>query len=102
MSDLAKYFYQLTKHYDAYKIKRFKPSKRYALMVLFLTESKKVFMDYLIQLHDQYISNVCRECRNAHLKNLKLYKHKNERAIDKIERFIDFILVQEDDTQCIG
>lgn len=95
--DLAKHLYQLTKHYDAYKIKRFKPAKRYALMVLFLDESKKVFMDYLIQLHDQYISNICRECRNTHLKNLKLYKHKNERAIDKIERFIDFVLAQEDD-----
>lgn len=96
-SDLARYFYQLAKHYDAYQIKRFKPSKRYALMVLFLAESKKVLMDYLIQLHDQYISNICRECRNAHLKTLKLYKNKNERAIDKIERFIDFILAQEDD-----
>ncbi|WP_242604772.1 Tn3 family transposase [Legionella busanensis] len=95
--DLVKHLYQLAKHYDAYKIRRFKPPKRYALMVLFLAESKKVLMDYLIQLHDQYISNVCRECRNTHLKNLKLYKHKNERAIDKIERFIDFILVQEDD-----
>ncbi|STX81622.1 transposase [Legionella busanensis] len=95
--ELVKHLYQLAKHYDAYKIRRFKPPKRYALMVLFLAESKKVLMDYLIQLHDQYISNVCRECRNTHHKNLKLYKHKNERAIDKIERFIDFILVQEDD-----
>jgi hypothetical protein len=95
--DLAKHLYQLTKHYDAYKIKRFKSPKRYALMVLFLDESKKVLMDYLIQPHDQYISNICRECRNTHLKNMKLYKHKNERAIDKIERFIDFVLAQEDD-----
>lgn len=47
-------------------------------------------MDYLIQLHDQYISNIYREYQNAHLKNLKLYKHKNERAINNIERFIDF------------
>lgn len=90
--DLAQHLYQLAKHYDAYKIKRFKPPKHYALLLLFLDESKKVIMDYLIQLHDQYISNVCRECRNTHLKNLKLYKHKNERAIDKIERFIDFVL----------
>ena len=59
--DLAQYLYQLAKHYDAYKIKRFKPPKRYSLMLLFLDESKKILMDYLIQLHDQYISNVCRE-----------------------------------------
>ena len=96
-SDLAKHLYQLTKHYDAYRVRRFKPAKRYALMILFLYESKKVILDYLIQLHDQHISNVCRECRNSHMKNLKFYKHKNERAIDKIECFIDFVLAQEDD-----
>ena len=50
-------------------------------------------------MHDQYISNICRECRNDHAKILKLYKHKNERAIDKIERFVDFILAQEDEQQ---
>lgn len=95
--ELAKHLYQLTKHYDAYRIRRFKPAKRYALMVLFLDESKKVIMDYLIQLHDQHISNVCRECRNAHMKILKLYKNKNERAIEKIECFIDFVLAQKND-----
>jgi len=95
--ELTQHLYQLTKYYDAFRIKRFKRPKRYSLMVVFLNESKKVLMDYLIQLHDQYISNVCRECRNAHVKNLKLYKQKNERAIDKIERFVDFVLAQKED-----
>jgi TnpA family transposase len=95
--DLVRHIYQLAKHYDAYKIKRFKPAKRYSFMILFLNESQKVIIDYLVQLHDQYISNVCRECRNANMNNLKLYKQKNERAIDRIERFIDFVLAQEED-----
>lgn len=94
--ELVQHLYQLMKYYDAFRVRRFKPPKRYSLMLLFLSESKKVIMDYLIQLHDQYISNVCRECRNAHIKNLKLYKQKNERAIDRIERFIDFVLAQEE------
>lgn len=93
---LSRYFYQLARYYNAYKIKRFKPTKRYAFMVLFLHESKKVLMDYLIQLHDQYISNICRECRNLHMNKLKLYKQKNERAIDKIELFVDSVLTQDD------
>jgi TnpA family transposase len=95
--DFSRYVYQLARHYDAYKMKRFRPTKRYALMVIFLNESQKAIIDYLIQLHDQYISNICRECRNDHLKKLRLYKQKNERAIDKIERFIDFVLDLEDD-----
>lgn len=95
-AELAQHLYQLMKYYDAFRVRRFKPPKRYSLMLLFLNESKKVLMDYLIQLHDQYISNVCRECHNAHAKILKLYKQKNERAIDKIERFVDFVLAQEE------
>ncbi|MBA8666544.1 DUF4158 domain-containing protein [Holosporaceae bacterium 'Namur'] len=77
---LAKHLYQTCRYYDAWKIKRFKPSKRYTLIVVFLYESQKVMMDYLIQLHDQYISNMCRACKNAHLKALKLYKRKNEKV----------------------
>jgi len=96
-AELSKYLYQLTRYYNAYQMKRFKPAKRYSLMVLFLNESKKVVIDYLVQLHDQYISNICRECQNAHQKQLKLYKQKNERAIDKIELFVDFILAQKED-----
>ena len=95
--DLAKHLYQLTKHYDAYKIKRFQPPKRYTLMVLFLNESKKVLVDYVIQLHDQHISNICRECYNIHENNLRIFKVKNEKASDKIEKFVDFILAQEDE-----
>ncbi len=95
--EFSKYLYQLIRYYDAYKIKRFKPEKRYALMVLFLHESKKVMVDYLILLHDQYISNICRECRNEHGNKLRLYKQKNERAMVKIEGFVDFVLAQKDD-----
>jgi predicted nucleotidyltransferase len=94
--DFSQYLYRLARYYNAYKMKRFKPAKRYTLMVLFLHESKKVIIDYLIQLHDQYISNICRECRNMHFQKLKLYKQKNEKAIDKIEYFIDFMLAWED------
>lgn len=83
--DFSKHLYQLARYYDAYKIKRFKPAKRYALVVVFLYESKKAIADYLIQLHDQYISDICRECRNEHFKKLKLYKQRNEKAINKIK-----------------
>lgn len=95
--EFSKHLYQLSRYYDAYKIKRFRPAKRYTLMVVFLHESQKVMMDYLIQLHDQYISNISRECKNLQMKSLKLYKRRNEKAIDKIERFIDYILAQEGD-----
>lgn len=50
--ELVQHLYQLMKYYDAFRVRRFKPQKRYSLMLLFLNESKKLIMDYLIQLRD--------------------------------------------------
>ncbi len=90
--EFQKHLFQLARYYDAWKIKRFKAEKRYSLMLAFLLESKKVILDYIIQMHDQYISGIYRECKNTHESNLKRYKRQNERAIDKIECFIDYAL----------
>ncbi len=95
--ELSKYFYRLGKYYDGWEIKRFKPEKRYTLMMVFLMESKKNIIDYIIQMHDQYITNICRECKNIHEDRLKKYKRKNETALDIIECFIDYTLVLPDD-----
>ena len=61
-------------------------------MLYFLLESKKIILDYIIQMHDQYISSICIECRNIHENNLKKYKQQNERDIKIMESFIDYTL----------
>ena len=45
-AELSKYLCQLIKYYNAYQMKRFKPAKRYSLMVLFLNKSKKARTPY--------------------------------------------------------
>lgn len=92
----AKYLYKMGKYYDASAIKRFKPAKRYTMTLVFFSEAKKVLIDYLIQMHDQYISNICRECSRIHHEKIKRHKNKNEKAIDSIERVIDYLLDQDD------
>jgi len=95
-SVFAKHLYKMAKYYDARAIKRFRPAKRYTVMLAFFFEARKVLMDYLIEMHDQYISNICRECKNIHETKVKTYKNKNEKAIDRIEPVIDYLLEQED------
>ncbi|MCH2218332.1 MAG: Tn3 family transposase [Flavobacteriales bacterium] len=90
--DTVKYLYHLCKYYNVWEIKRFSPAKRYSLMLFFLLESKNILADHVIQMHDQYISNVCRECKNAHERKLIRYKRKNERAVETILTFIDHTL----------
>lgn len=93
--DFTNYLYQLGKYYSADKIKRLKFDKRYTLMAVFLRESKKNIIDYIVQLHDQYISDICRECNNLNEEQIKQYRYKNAKAIDKFVTVIDHILCQD-------
>jgi TnpA family transposase len=97
--EFQKHLFGLAKYYSSWQIKRFKTEKRYSLMLAFLLESKKVILDYIIQMHDQYITGIYRGCNNTHENNLKKYKKQNERAIGKIECFIDCALNLEDSSK---
>lgn len=91
-SDFMDYLYQLGRYYSADKMKRLKTDKRYTIMVVFLKESKKRIIDYIIQLHDQYIADICRECSIMNEEQLRQYRYKHEKAIDKFIAVIDHIL----------
>jgi len=67
-------------------------------MLVFFSEAKRVLIDYIIQMHDQYISNICRECKNAHNFQIRNHKEKYEKAIDSIESVIDYLIDQDDHT----
>ena len=91
-SDFIGYLYKLGKYYSADAIKRFRPEKRYTIILAFLSEAKKILLDYIVQMHDQYISNICRECRNINDDQLRQYRGKHDKAIDKIAEFVDKLL----------
>jgi len=62
----------------------------------FIKEARKVLADYIIEMHDQYVSNICRECKNIHENQMRQFKSRNEKAIDCIEKLVDYLLCQED------
>lgn len=57
---LMDYLYKLARRYSAKDIKRFKEHKRYSLMLCFLLETRKVLLDHLVKMHDQYIMDLLR------------------------------------------
>ncbi|MDF2868011.1 MAG: tn3 transposase domain protein, partial [Gammaproteobacteria bacterium] len=63
-------------------------------MTAFLIESKKLLIDRLLQMHDQYISNICRECKHTYEEQIAQYRQKHDKAIDKIASVIDTLLEQ--------
>ncbi len=86
------YLYKLAKRYNAKDIKRFKSHKRYALMLCFLLEARKVLLDHLIKMHDQYIMDILRQSKRTHEKKHRELRKKQKKAIDIMLNATYFIL----------
>lgn len=78
------YLFALTKKYNANELKRFDKHKRYALMICFLLETRKVLLDHLVLMHDQYVMEICRESRNAYEQKHRQLRKKQKKAVDTV------------------
>ncbi|MEM1119177.1 MAG: Tn3 family transposase [Bacteroidota bacterium] len=93
------YLYQLAKKYSAKDLKRFDTRKRYTLMICFLLESRKLLLDYLISLHDQYMTDMVRKSRNAYEKQYRKRRNKHKKAMNNILFSVDYLLDWMADTK---
>jgi TnpA family transposase len=78
------YLYRLAKTYIARDIKRFNNHKRYSMMVCFLLETRKIILDHLVRMHDQYIQEMCRRAGNALDEKHKEIRKKQKKALDTV------------------
>lgn len=47
---------ELGRRYDAKELRRFSPSKRYALVACFLADAQKTTLDHLVEMHREYLT----------------------------------------------
>jgi TnpA family transposase len=78
------YLFRLTKKYNAKDLKRFTDQKRYTLMVCFLLETRKELLDYLARMHDQYVTELCRQAKNTYEKKHRELRKRQKRAVDTV------------------
>ena len=78
------YLYKLARRYNAKDIKRFKEHKRYSLMLCFLLETRKVLLDHLVKMHDQYIMDMLRKGKQIHEKKHREFRKRQKKAIDTV------------------
>lgn len=83
-SAFMNYLYRLARRYTAKDIKRFNDHKRYALMLCFLLETRKVLLDHLVMMHDQYMMDLLRQSRRVHEKKHREFRKKQKKAIDSV------------------
>ena len=76
------YLFKLTRKYKAKDLKRFPTAKRYALMVCFLLEIRKELLDYLVRMHDQYVTELCRRAKRTYEQKHRELRKRQKRAVD--------------------
>ena len=75
---------QLTRRYDADDLKRFAPSKRYALVACFLAETQKTLLDQTVAMNDQYLTTMCRRSRNAFEAQHREFRRRVKKALETL------------------
>ncbi len=76
------YLFKQAKRYSAKDLKRFADHKRYALMVCFLLETRKVLLDQLVTMHDQYLMNMCRKAKHLYEQKHRELRKRQKKAVD--------------------
>lgn len=94
---LQDYLFKLTKKYNARDIRRFRQHKRYALMICFLLETRKVLLDHLVKMHDQYVIKIMRESKNIYEKKHRALRKRQKRAVDIVLRINELLLTWPDE-----
>jgi TnpA family transposase len=91
------YLNRLARRYNANDMKRFNEPKRYALMTCFLLETRKILLDQLVKMHDQFIMDMLRKAKQLHEKKHREFRHRQKKAIDRMLDTTQIILDLPDD-----
>ena len=91
-AEFLTYLFKQAKGYNAMDMKRFAVQKRYALMMGFILETRKILLDHLVAMHDQYMLEICRRARNAYEKHHRALRKRQKKAIDRITKAANILL----------
>tara|TARA_R110000868_G_scaffold173894_1_gene410304 strand:- start:4062 stop:4694 length:633 start_codon:yes stop_codon:yes gene_type:complete len=91
------YLYKLTRRYSAKDLKLFKEQKRYSKMICFRLETRKILLDHLVKMHDQFIMDMLRQSKRSHEKKHREFRKRQKRAIDIVLDTTHLILDWRDD-----
>ena len=83
---LSEYLAAVATGYSAKDLKRFRAPKRRALMACFLLERRRILLDHLVEMHDKFIVDMCREARAAHEEQYRSLRRRQKVALDAVLR----------------
>lgn len=86
------YLFNLAKNYSAKDLKRFKAFKRHSMVVCFLIETRKVLLDQIVKMHDQYVIEILRKAKLLYEKKHRILRKRQKRATDTMLKLGNTIL----------
>ena len=78
--------------YDAQQLKAFDATKRYALAAAFLYDTRKRLLDYLVEMHAQFMTEMQREARNTWEKEHRQVRKRLHRGITSLRELAETVL----------
>ena len=78
--------------YAAQPLKAFEPHKRYALAAVFLYETRKRLLDYLVEMHAQFMTEMQREARNTWAKEHRQVRKHLHRGVASLREWAETVL----------
>jgi TnpA family transposase len=96
--NLVKALASAVKSYDAYRIRRFSETKKYALAACYLFCTKQSMLDNLSYMHIRFISTIDREAKNIYESKHRKLRKKMKKGIKTLESFAKLYLSFERNT----
>ncbi|MCC7531061.1 MAG: DUF4158 domain-containing protein [Candidatus Melainabacteria bacterium] len=82
----------LAKRHDVSDLRRFVPSKKYALLFCFAVETRKTILDHLVDMHDKYMTDLLRKYKNKHEAKLKQSRKRAQSGLAVVLDASDIVL----------
>jgi TnpA family transposase len=86
------YLFKQARKYNARDLKRFDEPKRYALLICYALETRKILLDHLAKMHDQYMQKIQRESKNIYEKKQRDLRRRQKKAVDVVLKTSDHLL----------
>jgi len=91
--DVVVHLAELARRYDVDDLKRYAPTKRYAMAACFLAEAQKTALDHLVEMHHVFMTGLHRRAHHAFDARHKQLRQRSPRnlgvVLDAIEALLD-------------
>jgi len=94
-TEIVQQLAELGHRYPANDLRRFAPSKRYALVTCFLIEAQKTTLDHLVEMNRQFLTGMARRARRAVELRQKEVRQRAKRGLSIVLQAMDIILDEQ-------